>query len=117
MNRLEKKTLNLRLRKARVRSTISGDSKRPRLSVFISNQHVTAQLIDDQKHQTIAYATTAGKKSTDTITKKAELVGAEIAAKAKKAKITSVVFDRNGRIYHGRIKALAESARKNGLEF
>lgn len=114
---LSKKLKNKLLRKGRVRSTISGSSERPRLSVNISNSHVSAQLIDDVKGHTIAATTTVGSKLSGTMTEKAEQIGTEIAKKAKKAKITSVVFDRNGRAYAGRLHALADAARKEGLEF
>ncbi len=118
MERLKAKVQNLARRKYRVRARITGTSVRPRLTVFISNLHVTAQVIDDQKQHTLAYATTAGTKAAKgTMTEQAALVGTEIAKKAKSAKISHVVFDRNGRIYHGRIKALAEAARAEGLEF
>lgn len=118
MDKLAHKLKNRGLRKNRVRSVITGTADRPRLSVFISNQHVTAQLIDDNSKTTIAYVTTVGdKKAIGNMTARAELIGTEIAAKAKAKKITNVVFDRNGRIYHGRIKALADAARKAGLEF
>lgn len=116
-NSLAKKLLNKSLRKARVRSKVSGTAVRPRLSVTISNLHVSAQLIDDEAQRTIASATTVGAKATGTMTEKAAVVGADIAKKAKKAKITAVVFDRNGRQYAGRLKALADAARKEGLEF
>lgn len=116
-NSLAKKLLNRSLRKARVRSKVSGTAERPRLTVTISNLHVSAQLIDDVKQHTIASATTVGTKATGTMTEKAAVVGADIAKKAKKAKITAVVFDRNGRQYAGRLKALADAARKEGLEF
>jgi large subunit ribosomal protein L18 len=79
--------------------------------------HVSAQLIDDDKQRTIASATTVGTKATGTMSEKAAVIGAEIAKKAKKAKLTAVVFDRNGRQYAGRLKALADAARKEGLEF
>lgn len=117
MERLKKKQLNLKHRKARVRSTVSGTAARPRLSVFISNRHVSAQLINDETHQTIAATTSVGVKEKLNLTEQAIKAGEDIAKKAQKAKIKSVVFDRNGRQYHGRIKALAEAARKNGLEF
>lgn len=108
---------NLQLRKNRVRAKIGGTAERPRLSVFISNSHVSAQLIDDVNGKTLAAATTVGKKITGSMTEKAEKIGEEIAKSAKKAKISKVVFDRNGRAYAKRLHALAEAARKNGLEF
>jgi large subunit ribosomal protein L18 len=114
---LAKKLLNKSLRKARVRSKVHGTTERPRLTVTISNMHVSAQLIDDDKQRTIASATTVGTKATGTMSEKAAVIGAEIAKKAKKAKLTAVVFDRNGRQYAGRLKALADAARKEGLEF
>lgn len=105
-------------RKKRVRSTIVGSSERPRLSVSVSNRHITAQLIDDDKSKTIVYASTVGKKmAEDSMTKKAAIIGAELAKKAKAKKINSVVFDRGSKIYHGRVKALADAAREGGLEF
>ena len=116
-NSLAKKLLNKSLRKARVRSKVNGTAERPRLTVTISNMHVSAQLIDDEGHRTIASATTVGAKATGTMTEKAAVVGTDIAKKAKKAKVTAVVFDRNGRQYAGRLKALADAARKEGLEF
>lgn len=117
MNNLAKKLLNKNLRKARIRSTVQGTADRPRLSVTISNLHVSAQLIDDVAGVTIASATTVGKKATGTTTERAALIGAEVAKKAVKAKIKSVVFDRNGRAYAKRLQALADAARKEGLEF
>lgn len=112
-----KKALNRNLRKARVRAKISGTAERPRLTVTISNTHISAQLIDDDKQHTLAAATTVGAKDKGTMTERASLVGADIAKKAKKIKVTQVVFDRNGRQYAGRLKALADAARKEGLEF
>lgn len=114
---LAKKILNRSLRKARVRSKVHGTAERPRLSVTISNVHISAQLIDDDKQHTIAAATTVGSKMTGNMTEKAAKVGADIAKKAVKAKIKQVVFDRNGRQYAGRLSALADAARKEGLEF
>ncbi len=116
-NSLAKKLLNRSLRKARVRAKVHGTAERPRLSVTISNVHVSAQLIDDVKGHTLASATTVGTKAAGTMTEKCAVIGAEIAKKAKKAKINAVVFDRNGRQYAGRLKALADAARKEGLEF
>ncbi len=117
MSTLDKKVLNRTLRSARVRAKVSGTTERPRLTVSISNKHVSAQLIDDVKHQTVAAATTVGTKQTGSIAEQAALIGAEIAKKAKKAKVTAVVFDRNGRQYAKRLAALADAARKEGLEF
>lgn len=118
MNSLKKKLHNMQLRKNRVRATVSGTTERPRLSARVSNLHISAQVIDDTKHTTIAAVTTVGQKlSGKTMTEKAEWVGAEIAKKAKSKKVKQVVFDRGGRKYHGRIKALADAARAGGLEF
>ena len=111
------KLSNLQLRKNRVRAKVGGSSQRPRLTVFISGHHISAQLIDDENGKTLAAATSVGQKLTGTMTEKAAKVGEQIAAKAKKAKITSAVFDRNGRRYAGRLAALADAARKGGLEF
>ncbi len=116
MNHITKKLLGRDLRKRRVRSRISGTSARPRLTVTISNLHVSAQLIDDEKQNTLAAATTVGAKQTGSLSDKSAWVGIEIAKKAKKAKIKAVVFDRNGRKYAGRLKALAEAVRKEGIE-
>lgn len=112
-----KKLLNRQLRKNRVRAKVSGTAERPRLSVTISNTHISAQLIDDVKQHTLAAATTVGTKAKGSMTEKAAIVGAEIAKKAKKNKVSAVVFDRNGRQYAGRLKALADAARQEGLEF
>jgi large subunit ribosomal protein L18 len=118
MNKLAHKLLNRTLRKNRVRAIVTGTTARPRLSVYISNLHITAQLIDDTKHQTIAYVTTVGQKAvTGTMTAKAVWVGTEIGKQAKAAKISTIVFDRGGKLYHGRVAALADAARKSGLEF
>ena len=114
---LQKKLLNKRLRKNRVRAKVSGTADRPRLTVTISNKHISAQLVDDAKGHTLAAATTVGTKANGTMTELAAKVGTDIAKKAKKAKITAVVFDRNGRQYAGRLSALADAARKEGLEF
>ncbi|RKW02053.1 MAG: 50S ribosomal protein L18 [Candidatus Saccharimonas sp.] len=111
------KKQNLALRKGRVRAKISGTAERPRLTVTISNLHVSAQIIDDIAQKTLVSATTVGSKAKGTKTELAAKIGAEIAKKAKKAKINTVVFDRNGRQYAGRLHALADAARKEGLEF
>lgn len=117
MSTLAKKLLNRSLRKNRVRAKVQGTAERPRLTVTISNKHISAQLIDDVKGHTLAAATTVGTKATGTMTELAAGVGADIAKKAKKAKVAKVVFDRNGRQYAGRLHALADAARKEGLEF
>lgn len=117
MSNLTKKLLNRSLRKARVRAKVNGTAERPRLSVTISNMHVSAQLIDDAAGATLAAATTVGTKISGTMTEKCTAIGTDIAKKAKKIKINAVVFDRNGRQYAGRLQALAEAARKEGLEF
>ena len=117
MNSIAKKLLGRSLRKARVRSVVTGTAARPRLSVTVSNLHVSAQVIDDVAGKTLAAASTVGSKAKGTLTEKAAVVGKEVAAAAKKAKISTVVFDRNGRKYAGRLKALADAARNEGLEF
>lgn len=110
------KQINRLRRKARVRSRVAGTAARPRLSIFRSATHMYAQLIDDEQGVTIAAANdlkiTEGTKS-----QKAEQVGQEIAKKAKDLKIETVVFDRGGFNYHGRVKALADAARSSGLNF
>ena len=117
MNRITHKINNFKLRKHRVAARIRGTAERPRLAVFVSNRHIVAQIINDDTKKTIAHASTVGIPTKGTMTDKAELIGAEIAKKAKAAKVSSVVFDRSGKLYHGRVKALADSARKAGLEF
>jgi large subunit ribosomal protein L18 len=115
---LARKLHNRAQRKGRIRSVVSGTAVRPRLSVYVSNLHVTAQLIDDMSSQTLGYVTTVGQKSLKgTMTEKAAWIGTEIAAQAKAKKVKTVVFDRGGKLYHGRVAALADAARKAGLEF
>lgn len=104
-------------RAKRTRAKIHGTADRPRLSVHISNQHIIAQLIDDDKKTTLAYATTVGSKLTGTKTEKAAAIGKLIGEKAKKANIKKAVFDRGTKLYAGRMSALADAARKEGLEF
>ena len=103
-------------RHLRVRKKVSGTSERPRLVVFRSLKHITAQIVDDVKRRTILTVSstdlTSGKK-----TEKSTEVGKRIAARAKDAGITKVVFDRAGYKYHGRVKAVADGAREGGLEF
>lgn len=112
------KNQNRLRRKNRIRNNVIGTTDRPRMSVYVSNLHVTAQVIDDSTHKTLAYVSTVGQKSAKgTMTEKSAWVGSEIAKKAKSAKVDKVVFDRNGKLYHGRVKALADAARNEGLEF
>ena len=109
--------MNKAFRAKRTRAKIHGTAERPRLSVHFSNLNVTAQVIDDDQGKTLAYATTVGEKLTGTKTEKAAKIGAEIAQKAKKAGVKKVVLDRGAKLYAGRMSALAEAARKEGLEF
>ena len=109
--------MNKVMRAKRTRAKIHGTAERPRLTVHFSNQHIIAQVIDDDKKTTLAYATTVGSKATGTMTEKAAVIGAEIAKKAKQKKISKVVFDRGAKLYAGRMAAVAEAARKEGLEF
>lgn len=118
MSNLGKKLTNRGLRKSRIRARVTGTAERPRLSVTISNYHVSAQVIDDSRQHTLAGSTTvAAKAAAGSKSEKAAWVGADIAKKAKKAGVSKVAFDRNGRQYQGRLKALADAARKEGLEF
>jgi len=109
-------------RRRRIRKKISGSAARPRLSVFRSARHIYGQIIDDSQGQTLVAASTlsgqlkgklSGLKKTDA----AREVGKLLAAKAREKGISQVVFDRDGFLYHGRVKAVAESCRENGLEF
>lgn len=112
------KTLtNFKQRKNRVRAKVIGSAERPRLSIYISNQHLTAQVIDDTSSQTLAQVTTVGQSAGKTLTEKAAWIGDRIAKAAKAKNVRQVVFDRGGRQYRGRLHALAEAARKEGLEF
>jgi|SRR5574344_3102603 len=108
-----------RIRK-RIRKIISGTASTPRLSVFRSNKQIYAQIIDDLSGKTLAYASSLDKdiaSATGTKSEKAALVGKLIASKAKAINIESVVFDRSGYLYHGRVKSVAEAAREGGLKF
>ena len=116
MKRAMLKKLNLNLRKGRIRSKISGSSDRPRLSIKVSNRHIHCQIIDDEKQSTLLGVSTIGMSSDSTMVEKAEKLGQDLAKKAKKAKISKIVLDRNGKKYHGRIKALADALRKEGME-
>lgn len=106
-------------RKLRIRKKIQGSAERPRLSVFRSTTHIYAQVIDDDTHQTI-FATSSLSKEVEKDGSKSDVakkIGVLVAEACKQRNISKVVFDRNGFVYHGRIKALAEGAREAGLEF
>ena len=119
LSNMENKIKRFIQRKKRVRAKIAGTSARPRLSVFRSNKYIYAQIIDDARGKTLVSAGSKDKeiKEAKTRMEKAGLVGEIIAKRGAKAKIKKVVFDRSGYKYHGIIKALAEGARKGGLEF
>ena len=105
-------------RKLRIRKKVSGTTERPRLTVFRSNKQIYAQVVDDSNGSTLAVATSLKiDKAEANKSQVAEQVGAAIAEACKGKGITQVVFDRNGYIYHGRVKALADGARKGGLQF
>jgi large subunit ribosomal protein L18 len=106
-------------RHRRVRRRLEGTSERPRLVVFRSNKGIEAQLVDDLEHRTLAFAghLALPKSFKGTKTEQAVQVGKLLAANAKKAGIETVVFDRGGYLYHGRVKALADGAREGGLKF
>ena len=102
--------------KFRIRKSVNGTAERPRMSVFRSNKQIYVQIINDVTGQTLASASSLGLEALPKI-EQAEKVGALVAEKAKAAGITAVVFDRNGYLYHGRVKALADGARNAGLNF
>ncbi|MBN1448440.1 MAG: 50S ribosomal protein L18 [Bacteroidetes bacterium] len=110
-------------RKIRIRKKIFGTPEKPRLSVYRSLNHMYAQLIDDTNHLSIATVSTSSKVLADDLASakgkvdKARLVGKEIARVAQEKNISTVVFDRNGYLYHGRVKAVADGAREAGLQF
>jgi len=115
------KYLQKERRKKRVRAKIFGTKTRPRLSVYLSHRHINVQLIDDSAGRTLLAFSDRdlerAKKSQGKRTEVAARIGEQLAREAKKKKIVRIVFDRGGRKYHGRIKALAEAARKGGLKF
>ena len=106
-------------RKTRIRKKVNGSPERPRLVVYRSNKHIYAQIIDDLAGATLASASTLSLEGDNTrlTVENAKLVGKKVAEEAIKKSITSVVFDRNGFVYHGRIKAVADGARECGLNF
>ncbi len=103
--------------KARIRGKISGTAERPRMTVFRSNKQIYVQLIDDLAGRTLVAASSKGIDQKATKCEIAAIVGSAIAAKALEAGITEVVFDRNGYLFHGRVKSLADAARSAGLKF
>lgn len=116
------KAKRLERRKFHTRKTLAGSSERPRLSVFRSDKHISAQVIDDLAQKTLVSASSVQKDVRGELAnggniKAAKLVGKAIAERAKAAGITKVAFDRGGRMYHGRVKALADAAREGGLSF
>lgn len=109
-------------RRKRIRKKIMGTDKRPRLSVSRSHKNIYAQLVDDIKGRTLLYLSTTSPELKKSIkyggnVKAASILGEELAKQAKTKGITKIVFDRSGNLYHGRVKALAEAARKEGLLF
>ena len=113
-----KTNLNRRTRiKAHIRHNVSGTALKPRMTVFRSNTQIYAQLIDDVDGVTLASASSLGVKDKVTKIEQAAKVGALVAKVAQEAGITEVVFDRNGYLYHGRVKQLADAAREAGLKF
>lgn len=109
-------------KKARTRKRLSGTAERPRLVVYRSNMHMSAQLINDDTHEVLCASSSYAKDLRASLKNKSKTelsvgVGKDIAEKAKEKGIKSVIFDRNGFIYHGRVKALAEACREAGLEF
>ena len=117
MIKKESKNLMRIKRHRKIRQNLSGTETAPRLCVFRSNSAIYAQIIDDTKGITVVSSSSLELKIKNNNLEAAAAVGKDIAEKAKKAKIKTVVFDRGGYIYHGRVKALADAARENGLEF
>ena len=116
MNKIEQKNYHRMRRHNRIRAKVSGTATIPRLAIFRSARFITAQLIDDTKGVTLAQASDM-KSTKGTKVERAKAVGAEIASRAKAAKIDKIVFDRGGFLYAGRVKALADAAREGGLTF
>ena len=122
MTLIKKKRMSHLRRRKRIRKKISGTGDRPRLSVFRSLKHIYAQLIDDELGVTIIEASTLSPELKEAVANggniaAAQRVGALLAQKAKQQEIQAAIFDRGGHLYHGRIKALAEAAREEGLKF
>lgn len=122
MERIKAKTAGLKRRRTRVRGKVTGTQERPRLCVTRSNANIYAQLVDDVSGSTLATASTIdadvrGSVKSASNADAAKAVGESLGRRALDAGITKVVFDRSGRLYHGRVKALADGARSAGLEF
>lgn len=117
MSKRHEKVDRLARRKRRVRKTVSGTTDRPRLTVRSTLKHIYAQVIDDTTGRTLASASSVALKITGGNVDAAKSVGKVLAANAKSASVERVCFDRNGRLFHGRVKALADAAREAGLEF
>lgn len=116
--KLEKKKTLLQRRRWRIRKKVKGTAERPRLSLHFSNKHIYAQCIDDTKGHTLVFVSSLTKGSTlKANTEGATSLGTTFAEKASSAGISSVVFDRSGRRYHGCVKSFAEAAREGGLQF
>jgi len=103
--------------KARIRKKVAGSGERPRLSVFRSGKHIYAQIIDDVSGKTLASASSLASKAKASNVETAKAVGADVAKAALAKEIKTVVFDRSGYVFHGRIKAIADGAREAGLNF
>jgi large subunit ribosomal protein L18 len=116
MKAIHKKAVNFARRKTRIRAKISGTTERPRLAIFKSHKYIYAQVIDDTQGRTLV-STDSRKVGGKTPVERADAVGVDIAKKAIAAKITKVVFDRAGYLYAGKIRTVADAARKGGLEF
>lgn len=122
MNADKKRAAARERRKLRIRTKVHGSAERPRLTVYRSNSHIYAQVIDDDRQVTLAAASTLspelkGYEGHRGNAEAAAAVGKLLAERAAKANVTQVVFDRNGYLYHGRIKSLADAAREAGLDF
>ena len=118
MSKIKRKEIRQRVH-ARIRKKVAGTTERPRLAVHYSNQHIYVQVIDDAVGRTLAAASTLDKEVENASSNiaSAQKVGSLIAERAKAANVSSVVFDRGGHIYHGKVKALADAAREGGLQF
>jgi large subunit ribosomal protein L18 len=122
VNVSKERRLARKKRQVRVRKKVTGSTERPRLCVFRSTKHIYAQIIEDVSGKTLVTASTVAKGAADSVkysgnVEAAKLVGKQIAEKALAKDIKQVVFDRNGFLYHGRVKALADAAREAGLTF